>query len=482
MNEFRKNVVVGAVVLTALIALGTMIILFGEAPQALTSVYRVSMYFPTAGTIQNADPVYVNGVQVGQVEYTAAMSDIRKGVQIVTAIQTRYRIPIDAVPFIKEQGVGFGNSSIRIDVDERNSSTMLPTDGSASLQGQVGGGAAEFIPKQTLKAIEDAGAALADLAKGLRPVADDLHALLKPTTTQEADSTTQPDRPLANLSTAVQRLDQTLKGLNQIVADPNNQKNIRVTLENFRTVSKDTAALAKELREVTNKTDQRLERVSRGLIENTDKLSHLLDSLKQASDKLSTSEGRRRTIPHRSGIVRRINLQCKTPGTGDQRPPRAFTAMAGKRPQSPGRITWQIKESTVHQIQKKHSIWIQCKLAILLVSLTITGCTDPIFFFNSGDLPFNFHELDAGKAYRSSQPTAEELKNVIDLLGIKTVINLRGPNPDEPWYNDELRVCREMDVTLVDHRMSAGSLPKPELLREITNTLQTDEYTILINC
>jgi phospholipid/cholesterol/gamma-HCH transport system substrate-binding protein len=291
MNEFRKNVVVGAVVLTALIALGTMIILFGEAPQALTSVYRVSMYFPTAGTIQNADPVYVNGVQVGQVEYTAAMSDIRKGVQIVTAIQTRYRIPIDAVPFIKEQGVGFGKSSIRIDVDERNSSTMLPTDGSASLQGQVGGGAAEFIPKQTLKAIEDAGAALADLAKGLRPVADDLHALLKPTTTQEADSTTQPDRPLANLSTAVQRLDQTLKGLNQIVADPNNQKNIRVTLENFRTVSKDTAALAKELREVTNKTDQRLERVSRGLIENTDKLSHLLDSLKQASDKLSTSEG-----------------------------------------------------------------------------------------------------------------------------------------------------------------------------------------------
>ncbi|NLE29090.1 MAG: dual specificity protein phosphatase family protein [Phycisphaerae bacterium] len=136
----------------------------------------------------------------------------------------------------------------------------------------------------------------------------------------------------------------------------------------------------------------------------------------------------------------------------------------------------------MHQIQKKHSIWIQCKLAILLVSLTITGCTDPIFFFNSGDLPFNFHELDAGKAYRSSQPTAEELKNVIDLLGIKTVINLRGPNPDEPWYNDELRVCREMDVTLVDHRMSAGSLPKPELLREITNTLQTADYPILIHC
>lgn len=291
MNEFRKNIVVGAVVLTALIALGAMIILFGEAPQRLSAGYRISMHFPTAGTIQNADPVYVNGVQVGQVEYTAAMPDIREGVQIVTQIQAKYRIPIDAQPFIKEQGVGFGKSSIRIDVSEKNSPKMLPTDGSASLKGSVGGGGPEFVPRQTIKAIEDAGVAIAELANGLKPVAADLHALLKPTTTQQVDSTTQPDRPLANLSTAVQRLDQTLKGFNQIVADKNNQDNIRVTLENFRRVSQDTTALAKELRALTDRTDQRLERVSRALLTNTDKLSYLLDSLKSASDKLSTGEG-----------------------------------------------------------------------------------------------------------------------------------------------------------------------------------------------
>jgi ABC-type transporter Mla subunit MlaD len=298
MNEFRKNIVVGAVVLTALIALGAMIILFGEAPQSLSASYRVDMYFSTAASIQNDDPVYVNGVQVGQVDHTAAMDDIRQGVRIVCLIQTRYHIPIDALPVIREQGVGFGKSSIRIDVNEQNSSTMLPTNGSGKLHGSVGGGMTEIIPKQTIKTIEDAGAALADLARGLRPVADDLHALLKPTTTQEVDASTQPNglttgpaHPLANLSTAVQRLDQTLKGLNQIVADPNNQNNIRVTLENFRTVSRDAASLAKELREVTGRTDQRLEKISAGLIENTDKLSFLLDSLKTASDKLSSGQG-----------------------------------------------------------------------------------------------------------------------------------------------------------------------------------------------
>ena len=135
----------------------------------------------------------------------------------------------------------------------------------------------------------------------------------------------------------------------------------------------------------------------------------------------------------------------------------------------------------MRSLSNTRSRWIQ-SLAVLLVIFTLTGCADPMFIFSGEDLPFNFHELDAGKAYRSAQPTGEELKNVIDLFGIKTVINLRGSNPDEAWYTEEVNICREKGVSLIDHRMRSGSLPKPALLGEIINTLKTAEYPILIHC
>jgi len=115
-----------------------------------------------------------------------------------------------------------------------------------------------------------------------------------------------------------------------------------------------------------------------------------------------------------------------------------------------------------------------------IISL-LPGCYDPVLLFTA-KLPFNFHELDDGKAYRCAQPNGVELASMVDVLGIKTVINLRGSNPDEDWYNEEAAVCQEKSVYQADYRMSAGSLPEPEVLEGIVNTLKTAEYPILIHC
>lgn len=121
------------------------------------------------------------------------------------------------------------------------------------------------------------------------------------------------------------------------------------------------------------------------------------------------------------------------------------------------------------------------RLLILLWVPMLCSCTN-LAYLQYVPIPFNFSELEAGKAYRSAQPSGEELANMIDVLGIRTVVNLRGPNPGEDWYDTEASICQEMGVTLVDHRMSAGSLPEPELLEQIVETLLTAEYPILIHC
>jgi len=119
-------------------------------------------------------------------------------------------------------------------------------------------------------------------------------------------------------------------------------------------------------------------------------------------------------------------------------------------------------------------------VALLLPTSGVT-CFEEGLIFLSG-LPFNFHTIEELQAYRSAQPTGDQLVTIIERFSIKTVINLRGPNAGQAWYDTELSVCEAMGVTQVDHRMSAQSLPAPETLEAVIETLLTAEYPILIHC
>ncbi len=292
MNEFRRNLMVGIFVLVGLGLLGFMIILFGQAPQYLSKGYEISIYFPSAGPIQNDDPIYVNGLQVGRVKWIEPLPDMRRGVKIVCFISEGIKIPIDAQPVIKEQSMGFGKPAIRIEIGPENSSETLPTNGKGELKGTVVGGVAEVIPKSIMTKLEDASVAITNLARALKPVADDLHVLFRPLSTQAVDTTTGPAaHPMANISTAVQRFDEALKSFNKIMADPENQRNIAVMVKNFRVMSERLVNVSDQLKKTIGSTDERINKVASGLIENTDKLSQLFDKLNVVADKINAGEG-----------------------------------------------------------------------------------------------------------------------------------------------------------------------------------------------
>jgi protein tyrosine/serine phosphatase len=94
----------------------------------------------------------------------------------------------------------------------------------------------------------------------------------------------------------------------------------------------------------------------------------------------------------------------------------------------------------------------------------------------------NFRVIEPDRAYRSAQLDAETLELLIDLLGIRTVINLRGSNPDEPWYQNERAVLEANGVELIDVRWSANELPpRDELLKFYDAILVADE-PVLMHC
>jgi len=125
---------------------------------------------------------------------------------------------------------------------------------------------------------------------------------------------------------------------------------------------------------------------------------------------------------------------------------------------------------------------IVAEMAIAALAAPVLSCWPGEWPLWAGSLPPNFDILREGRAYRSAQPLGDELASAIEMFGIRTVVNLRGSNPGQSWYDAEVAACDAMGVMLADHAMSAQSLPSPELLEAITNTLLTARHPILIHC
>jgi protein tyrosine phosphatase (PTP) superfamily phosphohydrolase (DUF442 family) len=87
-----------------------------------------------------------------------------------------------------------------------------------------------------------------------------------------------------------------------------------------------------------------------------------------------------------------------------------------------------------------------------------------------------------GTLYRSAQLDAKSLEQEIKVHHIHTVINLRGSNPDAPWYKAETAVCRKLGVNHVDVRLSAGHLPPPEEIATLLRAYRAVPRPILLHC
>ena len=94
----------------------------------------------------------------------------------------------------------------------------------------------------------------------------------------------------------------------------------------------------------------------------------------------------------------------------------------------------------------------------------------------------NFGPVQAGRIFRSGQMPASALTYALCDRRIKTVLNLRGHNPDESWYRDELTATSEAGATHVDVAMSSCLWMSRAQLKAVVDVLDAAEYPLLIHC
>ena len=104
------------------------------------------------------------------------------------------------------------------------------------------------------------------------------------------------------------------------------------------------------------------------------------------------------------------------------------------------------------------------------------GMALPLAYIGWNQLTFNFAIPQPGRLYRSGQMHPGILAHTLRKHGIRTVVNLRGPNHREAWYRDELAATLAAGATQVDIPLSSCVWMSRIQLKTLIQVLDTCEY------
>jgi protein tyrosine phosphatase (PTP) superfamily phosphohydrolase (DUF442 family) len=94
----------------------------------------------------------------------------------------------------------------------------------------------------------------------------------------------------------------------------------------------------------------------------------------------------------------------------------------------------------------------------------------------------NFHAVIPDAIYRSGQLSPSSLQQHIERYQIRSVINLRGKNANQPWYQEECAMAAHCGARHYDMPTDSSYPPLAEELREWIRVLQSCEKPVLIHC
>jgi protein tyrosine phosphatase (PTP) superfamily phosphohydrolase (DUF442 family) len=94
----------------------------------------------------------------------------------------------------------------------------------------------------------------------------------------------------------------------------------------------------------------------------------------------------------------------------------------------------------------------------------------------------NFHAVKDGEFYRSAQLTKDELDSAIQEHGIRSILNLRGGYPGQPWYDDEVAVSQAHGVAHYDYGLSAYRVVTAKQIGQILDIIRNAPKPLLVHC
>ncbi len=128
------------------------------------------------------------------------------------------------------------------------------------------------------------------------------------------------------------------------------------------------------------------------------------------------------------------------------------------------------------------SVFLITAILSLLISNNLFSIDKDIHINGIKKIFDNFHAVETGALYRSSQLKPSRLRKYIKKLGIKTIINLRGINPKTHWWQREKKLAKELGVNFYNIPFNAGNFSSKKNLYKLLYLYEHAPKPILIHC
>lgn len=130
-----------------------------------------------------------------------------------------------------------------------------------------------------------------------------------------------------------------------------------------------------------------------------------------------------------------------------------------------------------HHSHTNGKIYISKKIFFRFAAILFIISSILFFFYH----PNRFYEVIAGSLYRGTQLSPDDLGNIINKEGIKTIINLRDEKNGKRWLDHGERICAQYKAVLLNFDTEANKLPKYSVCQGVINALTKVEGPILIH-
>lgn len=286
MQETRRNLLVGIFVLFGLVALGSLILMYGRAPTWMVrgQEYPLNIIFDSAAGIRPQNLVTVRGIEIGRVRDVSLVEPGNLGdqakVNVRVAIYSQYKIPQGSTAITTEPVLGQGRPPIEI---LPGPASNPPLDPGMDLRGTVRGAVESIFPKDIVMTFQKSATQIGEAAGALTPVLADVHEILKRRNPREVD---MPGGPPGNLFSASVRLDGALRHFNDVLGDPEVKSNLRGALDNFHQISEEGKAAVADFKRASARLNEGLEDVQRLVKQGQTSIEHIEARVDQISDQL----------------------------------------------------------------------------------------------------------------------------------------------------------------------------------------------------
>ena len=300
MKDETRNVVVGITALAGVAGLALLLVLFGYLPRMLEPGYTVHVALEHSGGLARGNRVRLSGIDIGRISGIDLAKSPQTGVVAVLQIRGEIAIPRDVQVTVVSPSLT-GSPSLAFDTSHlkpEQLATTLPTDGSASLEGEVPELVREFAGelRVALRSSVDAIAEALqkpmaqldrleqnfnELSQQWSSVGQNINQMIEDRSPEDVDA----GQAQANLTTVLKRTDRRLAELKQTLAEA------RRWVERVGTATDKIGAVADKVGHTADTATANVEQLTRRYVALADDLSGTIADVRQLAEQARTGRG-----------------------------------------------------------------------------------------------------------------------------------------------------------------------------------------------